>query len=78
MMTQGNRPLTLEEAQAKIEELIAERPSLGEFQKQIDERLSKCRNLEERMYLLFKMMTTNLVEMKSFYKDLEEIIKEGV
>ena len=75
-MLMKSEPLTLEEATAKLEELIAEKPSLGRFQYEIDCKLSHCRNLEERMHLLFTMITTNLTEMKAFYKDLEEIINK--
>lgn len=74
MMTQGNRPLTLEEATAKLEELIADRPELSRFQFEIDCKLSHCRNLEEKMHLLFGMITTNLTEMQAFFKDIEDLM----
>lgn len=72
-----HEPLTLEQATAKLEKLIATRPELGKFQYEIDCKLSHCRDLNERMHLLFRMITTNLEEMQAFYRDIEHIMKEG-
>ena len=70
------KPLTEEEALEKIKELIEGSPKAAFFQEEVERRLSECDSLEEKMYMLFKMITTNLNEMRAFYKDLEQMMEK--
>ena len=69
------KPLTEEEALEKLKELIEGSPKAAFFQEEIERRLLECDSLEEKMHMLFKMITTNLNEMQAFYKDLEQMVE---
>ncbi len=70
--------MTLQKAKQELNEFLQANPELIPYQMSLNEYLSKGRTPQERMQILARHMTENLIELQSELMLLKDKLDKGI